>query len=99
MIEKTSKGVILTVYVQPRASKTEFVGIHGDALKFRVSAPPVDGEANTALCRHMAKFFSIPQRAVAVCSGQTNRKKRIELAGVTEDEVRNILKLSKFSGD
>ena len=97
MIETTANGVILSVYVQPKASKTEFVGIHGDALKFRVAAPPVGGEANSALCRHVAKLFSIPQRGMSICSGQTSRKKRIELIGVTEDEVRNILGLSKRS--
>lgn len=97
MIESTSNGVILTVHVQPKASKTEFVGMHGDALKFRVAAPPLEGEANAALCRHVAKLFSIPQRGVSVSSGQASRKKRIELIGVTEDEVRNILGLSKRS--
>ncbi len=97
MIETTANGVILSIYVQPKASKTEFVGMHGDALKFRVAAPPVEGEANATLCRHVAKLFSIPQRAVSVSSGQASRKKRIELIGVTEDEVRNILGLSKRS--
>ena len=85
MIESTSNGVILTVHVQPKA------------LKFRVAAPPVEGEANATLCHHVAKLFSIPQRGVSVSSGQASRKKRIELIGVTEDEVRNILGLSKRS--
>ena len=43
MIESTQKWVILTVHAQPKASKTEFVGVHGDALKFRVAAPPIEG--------------------------------------------------------
>ena len=43
MIESISDGAILTVHVQTKASKTEFVGMHGDALKFRVAAPPVEG--------------------------------------------------------
>lgn len=93
MIETTSNGVILSIFVQPKASKTEFVGIHGDALKFRVAAPPVEGQANAQLCRHVAKLFSLPQRAVSVCSGQANRNKRIALEGVSEDEVRNIFNL------
>ena len=95
MIKASLTGVILTVYVQPKASKTEFVGRHGDALKFRVAAPPFEGEANHALCRHLAKVFSIPQRAVTVYSGQVSRRKRIEVVGVTEEEVRNIFDLSK----
>jgi len=93
MIERFDNGVILTIYVQPRASKTEFVGIHGDALKFRVAAPPVEGEANAALCRHVAKLFALPQRAVLLHAGQASRKKRIQLIGVGEDEVRKKLGL------
>ena len=96
MIEQTKNGIILSVYVQPKASKTEFVGIHGGALKFRVAAPPVDGEANAALCRHLAKIFSIPLRAVCVQSGQTSRSKHIELQGLTEEVVRRILVLPKI---
>lgn len=95
MIVKTKGGVILSVYVQPKASKTEFVGMHGDALKFRVAAPPVEGEANTELCRHLAKLFSLPQRGVSVSSGQASRNKRIQLLGVTEDELRTTFKLPK----
>ncbi|MDA0737659.1 MAG: DUF167 domain-containing protein [Nitrospirae bacterium] len=95
MIVKTKGGVILSVYVQPKASKTEFVGMHGDALKFRVAAPPVEGEANTELCRHLAKLFSLPQRGVSISSGQASRNKRIQLLGVTEDEFRTTFKLPK----
>lgn len=95
MIVKTKGGVILSVYVQPKASKTEFVGMHGDALKFRVAAPPVEGEANTELCRHLAKLFSLPQRGVSISSGQASRNKRIQLIGVTEDELRTTFKLPK----
>lgn len=91
MIKTTPNGVILTIYVQPKASKTEFVGLYGDALRFRVAAPPVEGEANAALCRYLAKVFALPQRSVAVYAGQASRKKRIELIGINEDEVRKKL--------
>lgn len=95
MIAKTKDGVTLSVYVQPKASKTEFVGLHGDALKFRVAAPPIEGEANTELCRHLAKLFSLPQRGVSISSGQASRNKRIQLIGVTEEELRTTFKLPK----
>lgn len=95
MIESTHGGVILVIYVQPKATKTEFVGIHGNALKFRVAAPPVEGEANVALCRHLAKIFSIAQRRVSVHSGQSSRNKRVELSGVTESEIRTKFNLHK----
>jgi len=83
------------VYVQPKASKTELVGVHGEVLKFRVAAPPVDGEANAVLCRYVAKLLAIPLRTVSVLAGQANRKKHIELRGVTEETVRKALGLPK----
>ena len=95
MIESTSTGVILSVYLQPRASKTEFVGVHGGALKFRVAAPPVDGKANHALCHYLAKLFALPQSAVSVYSGQASRNKRIQMIGVAEEILRNTFNLSK----
>ena len=76
MIHSIRNRVILgPVHVQPNASKTACVGIHGDALKFRVAAPPLGGAANAELCRHLANVLSIPQRAVSVCSGRTSRRK------------------------
>ena len=95
MIEVTSTGVILSVYLQPRASKTEFVGVYGDALKFRVAAPPVDGKANLALCQYLAKLFALPQGAVSVYSGPASRNKRIQLIGVTEGSLRTTFNLPK----
>jgi uncharacterized protein (TIGR00251 family) len=93
MIETTANGVILTVYVQPKASKTEFVGMHGDALKFRVAAPPVEGAANEALCEHLAKLFSVSKSSVEVLAGKRNRRKRVELSGVTLPLAKEILKI------
>jgi len=93
MIETTANGVILTVHVQPKASKTEFVGIHGDALKFRVAAPPVEGAANVALCEHLAKLFSVSKSSVEVLAGKRNRRKRVELSGVTLSLAKEILKI------
>ena len=60
IVQDTKDGVILTVHVQPKASTTECVGIHGDALKIRVAAPPVDGAANDELIRFVARQLSIP---------------------------------------
>lgn len=57
-------GVMISVHVQPRASRTEFAGIHGQALKVRVAAPPADGAANDALCRFIARHCDLPISAV-----------------------------------
>jgi len=91
MIEPTLDGVVLTVYVKPRAFKTEFVGLHGDALKFRVAAPPVSGETNAVLGAYLAELFFISKSLVLVLAGHTKRKKRIEIIGINRSRVRETL--------
>jgi uncharacterized protein len=67
------------VHVVPGAKKTEAAGLHGDALKVRVSAPPVDGKANAALQRYLADVFGLPLQAVEQTSGLTQRRKGFSL--------------------
>jgi uncharacterized protein len=76
-------SVRITVYVQPRASKTEVAGMHGDALKIRLTAPPVDNAANEALIDFIAAKLGIPKSSVRVAAGATGRRKIVEIAGVT----------------
>ena len=78
---------MFVVHVQSKTAKIEFVGIHGDALKFLVSASPIEGKANDELCRYLAKLFAIFPRTVSVSSGLASRKKRIGLIGMTEEKV------------
>jgi uncharacterized protein (TIGR00251 family) len=85
--QDTKDGAILTVHIQPKASTTECVGIHGDALKIRVAAPPVDGAANEALIRFLAQALSLPLAAVVIESGTGGRHKRVRLRGVTAERV------------
>jgi hypothetical protein len=76
--------------VQPRARTNEIVGRHGDALKVRLTAPPVDGAANEALVELLAATFGIPRRAVTIVTGASSRTKVVELDGVSEDRVRAL---------
>jgi len=92
-IKETSEGTMIKVHVQPRASRSECVGFHGDALKFRVAAPPVEGAANQALCRYLADCLSVPKSAVVVASGQTGRQKRVLIKGIGAKRVQEMLGL------
>jgi uncharacterized protein len=82
--------VRFAVRVQPRASKTEVAGLHGDALKIRLSAPPVDGAANAALIEFLSKLFSVPRRAVMILAGESSRSKIVEIEGITERAVLDV---------
>ncbi len=62
IVQETREGIILTVHIQPNASRTEVAGLYGAALKIRVAAPPVDGAANAEIIRFLARELSIPQR-------------------------------------
>ncbi|MBW4054106.1 MAG: YggU family protein [Proteobacteria bacterium] len=80
-ITHLANSLILTVYIQPRASKNEICGIQGTELKIRLTSPPVDGAANK-LCREfVADFFEVPKSAVEIISGETSRHKRLRITG------------------
>src|SRR5574343_1212403 len=80
-LQMTSQGdVQLTVHVQPGAKTTACAGLHGDALKIRLAAPPVDGKANQALISWLANALGCPQSAITLLRGQTSRRKTLCIA-------------------
>ncbi|MBT0959747.1 DUF167 domain-containing protein [Denitromonas iodatirespirans] len=72
-------ALVLSLHIQPNAKKTEFVGLHGEAMKLRLAAPPVDGKANAALIAFLADFCALPKSAVTLVSGQSSRAKRVRI--------------------
>ena len=87
---RAEHGVRFAVRVQPRASRSEIVGVHGDAMKIRLSAPPVDGAANDALVELIASVLGVARRAVRIVSGETSRSKVVEVEGVTAAAVLRL---------
>ncbi len=86
-------GVRLVIAVMPNAKKTEVAGVHGDALKVRLHAPPVDGKANEALIRYLSETLDLPKSCITLMHGQTSRRKLLEIhrAGLTVAIVAGIL--------
>lgn len=80
-------GVTLRLHVQPGAKKTEVVGLHGDALKIRLAALPVDGKANACLLTFLAKTLGVAKSAVIMTAGETSRSKRVHVMGMTDAEA------------
>jgi uncharacterized protein len=89
-IEVRADVVRVSVHVQPRASRSEIVGLHGAALKVRLQAPPVEGAANDALVALFAERLGVPRRSVRVVAGATSRGKVVEIVGTTEAAVRGL---------
>jgi uncharacterized protein (TIGR00251 family) len=75
------------VLVQPRASRTKVVGEHDGRLKIALAAPPVDGEANAALIEFLSDALSVRKADVQLVDGETSRRKRLVIRGVTLNAV------------
>jgi uncharacterized protein len=73
------EDLLLAVHIQPGASTDSLDGTHGDRLKIRLTAPPVDGKANSHLIRFLAKHFRVPCRQVLLLSGERSRAKRVRI--------------------
>lgn len=71
----------LTLHVQPGAKRTEISGLHGEALKIRLAAPPIEGRANEALLRFIADTFGVPLRQVELKQGGQSRHKVVLVTG------------------
>lgn len=82
--------VTLTLHIQPGAKRTEVAGEHGDALKLRLAAPPVDGKANAALLAFVAERLGVAKAAVVLKSGQTSRRKVVEVTAAPADTVQRL---------
>ncbi|MFO0707198.1 MAG: DUF167 domain-containing protein [Nitrospira sp.] len=97
-MQDTKGGAILTIQVQPKASRTECVGVHGNALKIRVAAPPVDGKANEAVIAFLAERLLVTPSAVSIRAGATGRHKRVLVQGRTAQEVIRCFELDGRGG-
>lgn len=88
--EAPDGSLVLTLHVQPGAKKTEFVGLHGEAMKVRLAAPPVDGKANAALCVFLAGFCGVGRSAVTLIGGETSRAKRVRIDGAKDEAITRL---------
>lgn len=90
-VEEKEGAVLFKVRVQPRASKDELAGTYGDALRLRLAAPPVEGQANEACCAFLARLLGVPRGKVAVVGGRTSRSKLVRVEGITARQVLSLL--------
>lgn len=84
------KAVRFSVYIQPRASKSEIAGVHGTGLRIRLTAPPVEGLANEALIDFLARELGVPRRNVCIVSGFTSRSKIVEISEVELETIQRL---------
>jgi hypothetical protein len=97
-IRDTSQGATFSVKVHPRAKKNAIAGEFGDALKLALTAPPVDGAANAACIKFLAKVLDVPRSSVTIAAGESSRQKVIRVQGLSASEVGERLRAQADSG-
>ena len=90
-ITATAAGVCLEVQVQPRSSRNQVVGEQEGRLKIKLTAPPVEGEANQALVDFLAQLLRIPKKDIKLLKGESSRHKLIEIKGIGKQELMDKL--------
>ena len=91
-LRNTETGVELSLYIQPRASRSRIAGLQGEELKIALTAPPVDGAANKACRIFIAKICDIPRSRVLLVAGETSRHKRLLLEGADPRQIDALLR-------
>ena len=87
IIKEDLQGITFKVYIQPRSSQNMIVGSHGDAIKIKLTAPPVDNAANNMCVEYLAKILKIPKSSIAIVSGHNSRTKRVRVICKNEDNT------------
>ena len=91
-INSCEKGIRFSAIIQPRSSKNEVTGIYNNALKIRLTSPPVDGAANKACARLLSKWLEVSSSEINIVRGQSSKNKIIDVAGLSEKQFLEILK-------
>ncbi len=81
------KEILVKVYVQPKSSKNEVVGPYRDGIKVKLTAPPIEGKANEALIRFLAKEFGISASCIEIIKGHHSRGKTLKVSAGTDQEL------------
>lgn len=89
-VQASAQGITFAVKVIPRARRDEIVGVEGDALKVRLSAPPVEGRANDALVKFLAVVLGVKRADVEIVRGETGRRKLVRVRGVSGTRIKEL---------
>lgn len=97
-IRTAGDAVTITIKVQPRAGRNEVAGAEGGAVKIRLKAPPVDGEANAACIAFLSDLLAVPKSAVQIVAGITSRQKVVRVRGLSAEAVKAAIARAAGAG-
>jgi uncharacterized protein (TIGR00251 family) len=91
--EETSKGIVIHIKAQPKASKTQVVGLYGDPprLKIKIAAPPINGRANEELLKFLKHRLGVPISRLSLIRGDTSPNKDVLCMGVSKDKIEGLI--------
>ncbi|MDO9542132.1 MAG: DUF167 domain-containing protein [Kiritimatiellia bacterium] len=98
-IKPSNNGIRLAIHAVPKAARDAVQGLHGDALKIRLHAPPVDGKANEALLAFLSRKLNIPKGNIALKSGANQRRKIISISGISLPDIIRRLEIQPSCSD
>lgn len=78
-VVKQQSDLLLNIYIQPKASRDQIVGVHGEELKIAITAPPIDGKANAHLTKFLSKAFKVPKGNIKILKGELGRHKQVRI--------------------
>jgi uncharacterized protein (TIGR00251 family) len=90
-IRETEHGIVLQVHVVPRSAKCEVAGIQGDALKLKITAPPVEGQANAECIRFLSDILGIKKKQVRILGGHKSKRKTVAIEGVGRKDIEALI--------
>jgi len=90
-IQESDEGLRIEVKVQPRSSRNQISGEQEGALKVKLTAPPVEGEANQALVNFLSRLLKLPRKNIILIRGETTRNKLIEIRGISKEQLLQTL--------
>ncbi|MDD3852266.1 MAG: DUF167 domain-containing protein [Syntrophomonadaceae bacterium] len=88
-INNTPEGVRLNIRVQPRSSQNKICGVTDGAIKIKITAPPVDGEANQAVIKLLAQWLGVPRSNISIPKGETSKNKIVDIIGIDARWLEN----------
>jgi uncharacterized protein (TIGR00251 family) len=89
-MKETGNGVIFRIHVVPKSAKNECVGIQGNAIKLKITAPPVEGQANDACIRFLSDLLGVKKNQVTIVSGHKSRKKTVAIEGRGKKDIEAV---------
>ncbi|MGD8513808.1 MAG: DUF167 domain-containing protein [Deltaproteobacteria bacterium] len=92
-VQESPEGITFRVTVQPRGSKNEIVGLQGDALKIKLTAPPVEGAANRMCVEFLAKSLKVRKSDVKIIQGHSSRAKKVLVRSANRDSIQSLLRV------